>query len=117
MILEDPDQGRRSEDEGLSAIDLLRRFLFRAYADQGQPVVMFWESNSGGLAKFSVLERGKFDDKHFPGERCEQMNRADRFVQMMEDVQKTNIIKLFVERMLKNVALEKFDTTAEYLLE
>ncbi len=78
---------------------------------------MFWESNSRGLAKFSVLDCGKFDNEHFPGERREEMNRVDRIVQMMEDVQKTNIIKLFVERVLKNVALEKFDAAADYLLE
>jgi len=117
MILEDPDQGRRSEDEGLSAINLLRRSLFGADAHQGQPIVMFWESNSRGLAKFSVLDCGKFDDKHFLGERCEQMNPSYRIVQMMEDVQKTDVIELFLERMLKNVALKKFDTAANYLLE
>jgi hypothetical protein len=117
MILEDPDEGRGREDERLSSIDLVRRSLSRADTDQGQFIVMFWKSNSCGLAKLGVLDRGKFDNKHFPGKRCEKMKRVDRIVQMMEDVQKTNIIKLFVERVLKNVVLEKFDAAADYLPE
>src|SRR5207248_10260353 len=117
MILQYPSDCVRSKNECLAAIGFFRSGSFGTNSDKRQTIVAFRKSNSGCLAKLWIFKGWKFDDKQFARNRGELVDRADRFVQMMEDIQKTNIIKLFIERMLKNVALKKFDTAADYLLE
>src|SRR5215471_16189068 len=115
MVLKDSEHGRRGEDKSLAAIWLFRSSLFRADADERQTVVVFREPNPRCLAKLRVLDRRKFDDKPFAREGGQLVDRANRFVEMMDHVEQTNVIELFVQRLKKNVALEELHFTADDL--
>ena len=41
------------------------------------------------------------------------MYRANRFVEMMDYIQKTDVIKSLVERFLKNITFNEFDIAAD----
>lgn len=117
MVLEYSLHRRWSKNKSLAAILLLGCTFFRAHTYQRQPVVTFGKSNSGGLTEFRIFNRWKLDDQPPARDRRQLMNHSDWIIQMMKDVEQTNVVELLVDRLLDNITLLEFDCAPDDLFE
>ena len=117
MILQYPSDCVRSKNECLAAIGFFRGSSFGTNSNKRQKIVAFRKSNSGCLAKLWIFKCWKFDDEQFARNRGELVDRADRFVQMMNYIEQTNVVELLIEWLSQNVALKKFNPTSDDIFE